>query len=132
MALLSAGAAALVKPATSPLCIMGVQTPHLVLPCTGVAMDSKSKECTRTIHHVEVSDVADEDAASGAYRSCLCCLMVPHDCWSGGRNTSWSQEAAGGSYIGIGAVRTGCFHIRLWCLAGKSNVSRRLRGSREL
>lgn len=39
-------------------------------------MDSKSKECTRTIHRVEVSDVAGEDAASGAYRSCLCCLLV--------------------------------------------------------
>lgn len=71
MALLSAGAAALVKPATSPFCIMGVQTPYLVLPCTGVAMGSKSKECTGTIHRVEVSDVADEDAVSGAYQSCL-------------------------------------------------------------
>jgi len=75
MALLSAGAAALVKPATSPFCIMGVQT-HFVLPCTGVAMGSKSKECTRTIHRVEASDVVVEDAASGAYRSCLCCLVM--------------------------------------------------------
>ena len=34
-------------------------------------MGSKSKECTRTIHRVEVSDVADEDAASDVYRSCF-------------------------------------------------------------
>jgi hypothetical protein len=71
MALLSAGAVALVKPATSQFCIMGVQTPYLVLLCTGVAMGSKLKECTGTIHRVEVSDVVDEDAVSGAYRSCL-------------------------------------------------------------
>lgn len=108
MALLSAGATALVKPATSPILHHGPD-PQFVLLCTGVAMGSKSKECARTIHRVEVSDVADEDVHIEVV---LCYLVVPHGCGPEDETLpGGNQETAGGSYIGIGAVRTGCLHM---------------------